>query len=59
MFHLLETGAELGEPTRAGDALGIGGISATVSHTVNGAGVETKFVDVFSFKLAAHGALPS
>lgn len=37
-----------------GDAVRIGGISTTVGATINGAGVETRFVDVFSFQLSAN-----
>ncbi len=40
------------EAAGAGDAFRIGGISATVAASTNGAGVGTKYVEVFSFKLA-------
>jgi hypothetical protein len=41
------------EAAGAGDAFRIGGISATVAAPTKGAGAETKYVEVFSFKLTA------
>jgi len=41
-------------PYQTGDAFRIGGISTIVGATINGAGVETRFVDVFSFQLSAN-----
>jgi hypothetical protein len=40
-------------PLGAGDAIRVGGISATVSSNANGAGVATKFTNAFSFRLKA------
>lgn len=41
------------QPTGAGDVWRIGGISAPVIATANGAGEETKYAAYFTFKLAA------
>lgn len=40
------------QPTGAGDTWRIGGISAPVRNSADGAGEETKFKDFFTFKLA-------